>query len=75
VVSLYRRLADRCANLPVAWLRRMHLAAMCGWLLMVVPAILWWRSSIAFVVAVSLYANFAAHFSAWQGARSEEASG
>jgi hypothetical protein len=62
-------------TIPVTWLRRLHLVLILLWLAMIAPAILWWSNSVPFLVAVSLYANLAAHFSAWQGTRAEEANG
>lgn len=50
-------------NFWLAWL----------WLALSVPAMLWWRESVAFLVFVSVYANVAGHISAWQAARAEQA--
>ena len=61
-------------NLSAATLRRVHLAAMVAWALLAIPTVIWWHDSILWVAGISVYANFAAHFSAWQGARSEQAS-
>jgi len=62
-------------RIPVSFLRRLHAGLTVVWLILAIPAILLWRNSIAFLVFVSIYANVASHFSAWQGARSEAASG
>lgn len=48
--------------LTVLWAIMMPLAVMTGWIY-----------SIAFVSVISIYANFGAHFGAWQAARSERA--
>lgn len=54
-------------------LRHVH-----GWLtiawLAVIPLSLWtgWLYSLAFISAISIYANVGGHFSAWQAARAEE---
>jgi hypothetical protein len=56
----------------IKWLRRFHLAMMAVWVALAVPGILWWKESILFVIILSLYANFAAEFAAYQAARSEE---
>lgn len=53
------------------WLRRYHLAAMTVWVALAVPGLIWWKESITFVIIMSLYANFAAEFAAYQGARNE----
>jgi hypothetical protein len=63
------------SNLPVAWLRRMHLGAMVAWMLLLVPTLIWWRQSLVYVVFMSWYAILVGHWASWQGARSEEASG
>ena len=61
--------------MPIKWLRRFHLLMMCVWVALSVPGILWWRDSIFFVIILSLYANFAGEFAAYQGARAEEKQG
>lgn len=53
------------------WLRRYHLLAMMVWAGLALPGIIWWKESITFVIIMSLYANFAAEFAAYQGARNE----
>lgn len=55
----------------IAWLRRYHLFATVVWVVLVVPAMLWWRDSVVFVVIMSLYANIAASAAAYQGTRVE----
>jgi hypothetical protein len=52
-------------------LRRFHLLMMCVWAALSVPGILWWKESILFVIILSLYANIAGEFAAYQGARAE----
>jgi hypothetical protein len=47
---------------------RVHASLFCFWVLMTVPALLWWKSSILFVIMISLYAIWIAHLSAMQGA-------
>lgn len=44
------------------------------WLLLALPAVLWWKDSVPFLVFASVYANVAGHVAAWQGARAERAS-
>jgi hypothetical protein len=43
------------------------------WLVLSVPAMVWWRNSVTFLVFVSVYANVAGHVAAWQGSRAERA--
>lgn len=54
-----------------AW-RHFHVAMMGVWALLAIPAVLWWKESILFVILVSLYANWVGHFSSWQAARAED---
>jgi hypothetical protein len=60
-------------RIPVAWLRRFHLAATLTWLVLVVPSLIWWKDSILWVIILSVWANVASHFGAWQAARAEGA--
>lgn len=54
--------------------RRANLAAAYFWFFMLPTAIITgWIYSVAFISAVSIYANFVSHLSAWQAARAEEA--
>lgn len=55
--------------------RRFHLIMTLFWALLLVPTLIWWKSSILWVAAMSLYANVAAHWSAFQGARAEHKAG
>lgn len=41
------------------------------WAVLAVPAVLFWRDSVPFLVFVSVYANLAGHLSAWQACRVE----
>lgn len=52
-------------------LTRLHLALTVTWGLLAIPTLIWWRESILWVAFMSLYANMAAHWSAFQGARAE----
>lgn len=53
-------------------LKRFHLLMMFVWMALAIPGILFWRESILFIIILSLYANFAGEFAAYQGARAEE---
>lgn len=53
--------------------RRIHAALTFAWLLFGIPTLLWWKESILWVAVMSLYANVAGHWAAYQGARAEEA--
>lgn len=68
---MYREEDMKCMK----WLRtpKFHLALVIAWALLLVPTVLWWKESILWVAAMSLYANVASHWSAYQGARAERA--
>jgi hypothetical protein len=42
------------------------------WALLFIPALLWWKESVPFLVFVSVYANFVGHWSAWEAAQAKE---
>jgi hypothetical protein len=50
---------------------RLHLVMSYVWALLVIPTLLFWKSSILWVAAMSLYANFIGPWSAYQAARAE----
>jgi hypothetical protein len=55
-------------------LRHLHAALTVGWLLFAVPVLVMpgWKESVALLVFISIYANVAGHFAAWQSTRTEE---
>lgn len=48
-----------------------HLLAMVAWAGLLIPTLIWWKESILWVAAMSLYANFVGHFGGWDAARAE----
>lgn len=50
-----------------AGLRRLHLSLAIFWIVMLAPALLWWRDSILFVILVSVYALVVSHLAAAAG--------
>lgn len=42
------------------------------WAFLFVPALLWWKESVPFLVFVSVYANFVGHWAAWEAAQAKE---
>lgn len=52
--------------------RGVHLVMTVLWALALVPTLLWWKDSILWVAAMSLYANVVGHWSAYQASRAEE---
>lgn len=63
----------RCLRGDPSALRTLHAALTIAWLLFAVPVLLikGWKDSVALLVFISIYANVAGHFSAWQAARVE----
>lgn len=47
---------------------RAHGALFVFWVLMTIPAVIWWSDSLLFVIFISLYAIWVAHLAAMQGA-------
>lgn len=58
-------------KIPARHLVRFHAVATMAWLTLVVPTLLWWRQSILWVALMSVWANVASHWSAWQASRAE----
>lgn len=52
---------------------KFHFVMMCVWVLLLIPTLIWWKQSILWVAAMSLYANFVGHFSAWDAAMAARA--
>lgn len=50
---------------------RFHMWATIAFFLLIGPSVLWWKNSVPYLVAISVWANFAGHLSAWQAARVE----
>lgn len=48
-----------------------HLIMSVVWALLLIPTLLFWPNSILWIAAISLYANFIGHWSAYQAARAE----
>ncbi len=58
------------ASSPLLW-SRVHLALTGLWIVLILPTMLWWRESVLWVALMSLWANIASHFAAWQASRAE----
>ena len=48
-----------------------HLVLAAVWVLLIIPTLLWWSNSILWVAFMSLYANVAGHWSAYEASRKE----
>lgn len=55
---------------PRLW-SQVHLVLTAAWILAIPPTLLWWRNSVLWVALMSLWANIASHFAAWQASRAE----
>lgn len=53
------------------FLRAFHGWATITWAVLIVPSVLWWRSSLPWIVLMSVWANLAGHWSSWQASRVE----
>jgi uncharacterized membrane protein YdbT with pleckstrin-like domain len=70
-----RRIRGSNMRIPVRYLRRFHAVATLIWLALVVPSLLWWSHSLVWIILLSVWANVASHFGAWQSTRAEDAAG
>lgn len=61
------------SRMPAKVICRIHLILAGVWAALLAPTLLWWKQSILWVAAMSLYANFVGHLSAYNAARAEEA--
>ena len=66
------RLADRWTKLSNH--EKLHLGLTLLWVVLMFPALVWWKQSVPFLVFVSVYANIAGHYAAYEAARGERRS-
>lgn len=50
---------------------KFHLYATVFWILMIIPTVLWWKSSVEYLVAISVYSIIVGHFSSYEATRAE----
>jgi hypothetical protein len=50
----------------------MHYALAGAWALLLIPTLLFWKNSVLWVAAMSLYANLVGHLSAAKASRAEQ---
>ena len=55
---------------PRTWMK-IHTVAAVIWALLLIPSLLWWKSSLLWVIAMSCYANFAGSMASLQAARAD----
>jgi uncharacterized membrane protein len=53
--------------------RMIHASLAVFWAIAIIPTVLFWSNSVLWIGLISCYANSAAHFSGYQGARAEDA--
>lgn len=51
---------------------KFHKWATIVWILLLIPSVLWWSETIMWVVLMSVWANIAGHWAAYQASRAEE---
>lgn len=61
----------RVPDLGPTTMLRFHMFATVMFAALIVPSMILWASSVPYLVAISVWANFAGHLSAWQAARVE----
>ena len=49
-----------------------HLVLTVVWALLAIPTLIWWKESILWVAVMSLYANVAGHWAAYEASRGVE---
>lgn len=64
-------MVKRLSQMPAKYTALFHFWAMVTFVILMPPSVLWWKNSVPYLVAISVWANFAAHLSAWQAARVE----
>lgn len=55
--------------------RKLHGGLTIFWALLIIPAVVLWRDSVPFLVMVSVYANLAGHWAAYEAATIEDKQG
>lgn len=53
-------------------MRKFHAAAVVVWVLLIPPTLFWWKESILWVAMMSIWANIASHWSAFQATGAEQ---
>lgn len=59
-------------RLSTRHLKRFHGWATIIWLLLIPITVVFWSNSVAWIALMSVWANFAGHWAAWQAARVEK---
>lgn len=59
-------------KVPPSLMRKFHAGAVVVWVLLIPPTLIWWKESILWVAMMSIWANIASHWSAFQAVGAEQ---
>ena len=60
-------------KLTPVFIKRCHLVAAVMWVGLAIPALIWWKDSVLWVILISIYANIVGHLSGYSAARADQA--
>lgn len=49
-----------------------HALATLTWIVLLFPALIWWKESVPFLVLISVWANIASHWACFQASQGEK---
>jgi hypothetical protein len=52
--------------------RQVHIALVTVWVLLIIPTLIWWRTSILWIAFMSLYAIITGHWGAYEAAKAKD---
>lgn len=52
--------------------RQVHLGLVALWVLLIIPTLIWWRTSILWIAFMSLYAIITSHWGAYEAAKAKD---
>ena len=60
-------------HITPSMIKKAHLTASVAWIILAIPSVIWWKSSVLWVIIISIYANVVGHLSGYTAARADEA--
>ena len=60
-------------HITPSMIKKSHLTASVAWIILAIPSVIWWKSSVLWVIIISIYANVVGHLSGYTAARADEA--
>ncbi|MDW8846721.1 hypothetical protein SD961_12610 [Erwinia sp. MMLR14_017] len=60
-------------HITPSMIKKAHLTASVAWIILAIPSVIWWKSSVLWVIIISIYANIVGHLSGYTAARADEA--